>query len=52
MAWQLWIVAADLVLMALVMVSHVGKPRKPITPGDAVAGLIEIGVLLALLATV
>ena len=51
-----WAIAALalMALEALIMVSRVGKPRPPLTPGNAAAGLAEwvaLSVLVVLAAS-
>lgn len=36
------------VVSALVMVSTIGKPRKPLTPGTAAVSLVVTGIMSAL----
>jgi hypothetical protein len=45
----LWVIAAYLAWGVLAVIAAVGKPRKPITPGTAVAGVVIYTPLIAVL---
>lgn len=49
MAYALYAIAATEVLGALLTVALIGKPRKPLTPVDAITRIIISGAVAALL---
>ena len=42
-----WIVIGYLALNALFIIGRVGKPREPITPGEAVLTVVFVGLFAA-----
>jgi hypothetical protein len=48
MAWQQMVLLAYYTLIALALISSIGKPRGPITNGGAVASMIILGVIVYL----
>lgn len=51
MSWQKWVLVAFTALAALLNVSVIGKPRKPLTPGLAVTILLLDAGYIALVVT-
>lgn len=49
MMWQLWIIIGWFVLGALIAIGSVGKERKPVEPGEAVATVILSAIFIALI---
>jgi hypothetical protein len=50
MGWVHWVLVVLLALGPIISASNVGKPRKPLTPGDAAASaVLNIGLLVAVL---
>ena len=45
----LWIVAAYLAWAVLLLIAAIGQPRKPVTPGTAVAGVVIFGAAIAVI---
>ena len=48
MTWAKWVLLAWYLVCAVIMVSWIGKPRKPITPADAAIALVMYFGLVAL----
>lgn len=43
-----WFLIGIIIAEVLIMVSRIGKEREPITPGTAVVGIIEWGIIVTL----
>jgi hypothetical protein len=41
-----WLIIAEMVVSAFVLVYRIGKPRPSVTPLDAVFGLVEFGAVI------
>lgn len=52
MAWQQWVYLSFVILSALVSVSSVGRPRKPLQPGEAAIVLVIQGLLCLLVLSI
>jgi hypothetical protein len=46
MPWYAWVLVALLALEGLGKVARIGQPQEPITPGQAIAGLIGYGLMI------
>ena len=49
MAYALYVVAGLVVLAGITRVAMIGKPRKPITRGDAIASVVYCAVVVIIL---
>lgn len=49
--WYVWVLAALFVVASVGQIYMIGKPRKPITPGQAAFSVVMNGVLIAFLFT-
>ena len=49
MAYALYVVAGLVMLAAITRVAMIGKPRKPITRGDAIASVIYCAIVITIL---
>lgn len=49
MQWMLWIVVGWFVIGSLTVVANVGKPRSPITAGQAAINVAVVAVLITLI---
>lgn len=46
MTWYAWVVIAVLVINPLLAIAIIGKPRKPLTSGNAIFGLIGNALII------
>lgn len=46
MIWYAWVLVGTIALSSLMVIASIGKPRKPQTPGGAVAVLIVNGLIV------
>lgn len=52
MTWQQWLLAGLVALSSLIGIARVGKPREPITPGEAVFIALFNGAIIALIISI
>lgn len=52
MTWQQWTLVVWFCLAALTLVAQIGRPREPVTNGQAMWSLIFLGALVALVVSI
>lgn len=52
MTWQQWALVVWFCLAALTVVAQIGRPREPVTNGQAMLSLIFLGTLVALVVSI
>ena len=52
MTWQQWTLVVWSCLVALTVVAQIGRPREPLTNGEAMWSLIVLGALVMLVVSI
>lgn len=52
MVWQQWVYLAWAIIGVMLVVGHIGKPRTPIKPAEAVIQLVLMGLLVWLVLSI